>query len=102
MKTMKPMLLWSVCAGSAPATETSAQVKPLHMHEKERSGFTVPMVRIRLRGTFRRSPCGGGALAFQWNYYEKHQNALPARVPDDLRVLRAVLRTTAGASIQLA
>ena len=56
-----------------------------------KAGLPVLMVRILLRATFTRKPCGERAVALQWNYYEKHKNAAPFRVPANLRVLRAVV-----------
>src|SRR5258706_7460040 len=51
----------------------------------------VPSVRILPGDTIARKPCGGKTFAFQWNYYEKHQNTVPFRAFADLWVLRAVL-----------
>src|SRR5207302_9213774 len=42
-----------------------------------------------LKDTFARKRCGRRAFAFQWNYYEKHQEAVPFRVLADVRVVRA-------------
>src|SRR5216683_7010005 len=40
-----------------------------------RNRVPVPSVRILPGDMFARKPCGGRAVAFQWNYYERHQKA---------------------------
>src|SRR5258708_922117 len=45
-----------------------------------RNRVPVPSVRILPGDMFVRKPCGGRAVAFQWNYYEKHQKDVPLLV----------------------
>src|SRR5438128_12546785 len=63
---------------------------------------TVLSVRILPRDTLARKPCGRNALEFQWNYYEKLQNAHPFRILADRRIRWTLPWPDAGSSFQLA
>src|SRR4029077_7220715 len=64
--------------------------------------MTVLQDRILPVDTFARKPCDRRALAFQWNYYEKRQTAVPLRIFADVRALCAVLWAAARTRFQLA
>src|SRR6266702_7047325 len=67
-----------------------------------RRDLTVPSVRILTDDTFAGKACGRRAVAFQWNYHEKLQNALPFRILDDVLVRWTVFWPAARACFQLA
>src|SRR5258708_35259179 len=71
--------------------EDWARLGKIGRRQEGKSGPPVPMVRILPVDTHFRNPCRPGAAAFQWNYYEKHENGVRFSNFTDGCVFRGVL-----------
>src|SRR5258708_17522574 len=91
-----------VCRPVMLLRRTSHTERATSSRTVRRRDLTVPLVRILTEDTLAQKRCGRRAVAFQWNYYEKLQNALPFRILDDVRVRWTVFWPAARACFQLA